>query len=489
MVGTRPAALVVLGVAIGAAAGDAAYAYDFTIDVQTVGQGYQVRGYAPTGANELLTRRRLTQYLNLNVTDIAPDRWHPEGAAERNVLTVDVALRFDSDFGGYLLARPSGPDEIRELKQNHVDVLYAYLAGRDFGGRLDFQLGRQMHFDLVDFYAFDGADVAVRVRRPLVVEAFAGTEVRGERPLSSPIYELDGTSIGSQDPATRPNQATELRPLVGGALALDNWGPLTARLAYRRIWSATADAQPGDPASGVNDEKLALTASAALGGRVYASLGLRYNILVGLLDDQQAAVRVSLSPRQSISAEYVYLAPTFDGDSIWNIFSTGAYRDVRASYELNVLAGLRLSARAFVRFFDTTPGEIAGGQDVAAGGPNGRRAQGGSVGAQWRTDRGMLRADGYYDGGYGGRKAGGDLSARYLAHWRTLQLEGRLSGWTWRSDLQPDTNHGVVFGAQAGGRFLISEGMHLHLLAEDNIGTLYRAQYRGLAIFEVDVSL
>jgi hypothetical protein len=487
-VAARRLALAALGLAVGAAVAPSARAYDFTIDVQTIGQGYQVRGYAPSGSNELLTRRRLTQYLNLNVTDIAPDRWHPDGA-DRNVLTVDVSLRFDSDFGGYLLSRPTGPDEIRELKQNHVDVLYAYLAGRDFGGRVDFQLGRQMHFDLVDFYAFDGGDVAVRLHRPLVVEAFAGTEVRGERPLSSPIYELDGTSIGSQDPATRPNQNTVLRPLAGAALAIDGWAPLSARVAYRRMWSATADQQPGEPSTGVNDEKLALTANAALGGRVYASLGLRYNILLGLLDDQQAALQVRLSSRQSVSAEYVYLAPTFDGDSIWNIFSTGAYRDARVAYELNVGTGLRLSARAFVRFFETTPGEIVGGQDVAADGPSGRRAAGGSVGAQWRTDRGMLRLDGYYDDGFGGRKAGGDLSGRYLARWRTLELEGRLSGWNWRSDQQPETDHGVVFGAQAGGRFLIAAGMHLHLLAEDNVGTLYRAQYRGLAVFELDVSL
>jgi hypothetical protein len=490
--GTRRAALFALRAAVagavGAAAAAPAYGYDFTIDVQTVGQGYQVRRYAPSGANELLTRRRLTQYLNLNVTDIAPERWR-QADDDRNVLTVDVSLRFDSDFGGYLLSRPTGQNEIRELQQNRVDILYAYLAGRDLGGRVAFQLGRQVHFDLVDFYAFDGADVAVRVHRPLVVEAFAGTEVRGERPLSSPIYELDGTSIGSQDPATRPNQARQLRPLVGAALAIDGWAPLSARLAYRRMWSATADAQPGDPSSGVNDEKVALTADVGWRQRVHVSLGLRYNILVGLLDDQQAALRVRLSDRQWFSAEYAYLAPTFDGDSIWNIFSAGAYRDVRAVYELTVVPGLRVSARVFFRTFETTPGEIVDGQDRAAGGPNSRRAEGASAGVQWRTDRGTLRADGYLDDGYGGRKAGGDISGRYRMSWRTLELEGRLSGWTWRSDLQPDTNHGVVFGAQAGGRFLITEGMHLHLLAEDNVGTLYRGQYRALAVFEVDVSL
>ena len=106
--------------------------------------------------------------------------------------------------------------------------------------------------------------MVLRVRRPLVVEAFAGTEVRGELPLSSPVFELDGTSAGSRDPATRPDQASELRPLAGAALAFDPGGALAMRVAYRRVWSATADRLPGEPSSGVNDEKLSLTGNARL---------------------------------------------------------------------------------------------------------------------------------------------------------------------------------------------------------------------------------
>jgi hypothetical protein len=62
-----------------------------------------------------------------------------------------------------LLDRPTGSDEIRELSQNQIDILYAYLLARDVGGRLDLQIGRQVHYDLVDFYSFDGADARLRV--------------------------------------------------------------------------------------------------------------------------------------------------------------------------------------------------------------------------------------------------------------------------------------------------------------------------------------
>ena len=464
------------------------WCYDFTVDVRTVGQGYQVRGYAPNGSNQLLSRRRLTQYLNLNVFDIEPARWK-DPAGGRNNVFVDVSLRFDSDFGGYLLGRPRGDDEIRELQQNQVDVLYAFVGGRSLAGRLDFQLGRQIHFDQVDFYSFDGGDAILRVHGPLSAEAFAGTEVRGELPLASPVFELDGTSAGSRDPATRPVQARQLRPLAGGALAVDGVGPFAARLAYRRVWSATAQRLPGEPETGVNDEKVTLTGSAAWRDRVFATFGVRYNLLVAAFDDQQIAVRVRVSARQWLSAEQAYLAPTFDGDSIWNIFSSGAYRDLRLGYDAGLAPGLRAHARAFLRLYAATPGETVAGQDLGGAAPGGRLAGGGSAGADLRRARVFLRADGYFDDGYGGRKLGADLSAHYALRPGNWEAEWRLTGFFWRSDLQPATNHGVVFGVQAGSRYQLAQGMRLHFLAEDNAGSFYRAQLRALALIEVDASL
>ena len=206
-----------------------------------------MRGFAPDGTNELLSRRRLTQYLDLNVFDIGPDNWHGDDGG-RNVFYVDASVRFDADFGGYMLGAPTGPNSIQELEQNELDILYAFLGGRNVGGHVDFQLGRQIHFDLIDFYSFDGADVLFHATRTFGVEAFVGTEVRGTLPLSSPIYELDGTSAGSRDPATRPAQNSEISPMAGAALV-----PARPPAPGRRgcpsgeIWSATADRQPGEP--------------------------------------------------------------------------------------------------------------------------------------------------------------------------------------------------------------------------------------------------
>jgi hypothetical protein len=484
---------VLVGLVICGAAAPA-LAYDFSVDVRTIGQGYQVRGFAPDGSNELLSRRRLTQYLDLNVFDIGPDTWHGDDGG-RNVFYVDASVRFDADFGGYQLGAPTGPNSIQELDQNELDILYAFLGGRNVGGHLDFQLGRQIHFDLIDFYAFDGADLLFHATRTFGVEAFVGTEVRGTLPLSSPIYELDGTSAGSRDPATRPAQNSAIAPMAGAALVAGApGGPWSARLSFREIWSATADRQPGEPESGINEEVVSLTATAAWGNRIFLSGGLRYNILFDELDDEQLALRVKLTPRQWLTLEHDFLAPTFDGDSIWNIFSTGAYRDLRASYEVALPRGVKAYARGFARFYLATDDEVAttgpyAGQDVGAEAPGGRFAAGGSLGAAWRNARGMVRADGYWDDGYGGRKAGVDATTRVKVR-EPIELEGRLTGYTWRNDVQPTLNSsGVVFGAEAGGRFRLGQGVYLHLLVEDNVGTYYESQFRGLAMVELDAGL
>jgi hypothetical protein len=483
--GTLPGfpCLIVL-VVFGAAA--PAQAYDFSVDVRTIGQGYQVRGFAPDGSNELLSRRRLTQYLDLNVYDIAPDAWHGDDGG-RNIFYFDSSFRFDADFGGYLLGAPTGQNAIAELKQDEIDILFAYLGGRNVGGHLDFQIGRQIHFDLIDFYAFDGADLLYHATRLFGVEAFAGTEVRGAMPFASPIYELDGTSAGSRDPATRPAQNSEIAPLAGAALVAGApTGAWSARLSFREIWSATADRLPGEPDSGINEEVVSLTAMASWRNRVFLSGGIRYNFLFDELDDEQLALRFKLTQRQWLTLEHDFLAPTFDGDSIWNVFSTGAYRDLRASYEIGLPGGVKAYARGFARFFLATPDEMSGayaGQESGAG--DDRFAAGGSVGAAWRNARGMFRADGYWDGGYGGRKIGVDATTRVKVR-PAIELEGRLTGYGWRNDLPSATPSGVVFGAQAGGRIQLGRGTRAHLLLEDNVGTYYESQFRGLAMLELD---
>lgn len=468
-----------------------ARAYEFSLSLNTIAQGYQERRYSAGGAAELLSRRRLTQYLNLSVFGLEPERW-TEPDSEWNRISVQVGLRFDSDFGQFLTGQPTGADAIGELSQNQMDILFAYLLARDLHGRVDVQLGRQLHYDRVDFYSFDGADVQVRPTTFLRARGFGGTEVRGELPLSAPLYESDGTSAGSHDPATRPEQARAFRPLVGGGLGVDGAAspiPFAIDGTYRRMWAATAARRPGDPPSGVDHESLSFTGDARWAGRVFIDAGLRYNLLVGAFDDQQAALRLALGPQHFATVEYSYLAPTFDGDSIWNVFAAGAYRDWRVGYDRPVVEGWRLHARGFLRTFVEAPGQTP--EELALSGqmPGGRHAYGGNVGADGRSPRARLRLDLYGDAGFGGWKAGGDLSGRWSVDPRRLDVEGRVTVYAWRTDGVPEPQTALMGGLGAGAVYKMSPKIRLHALVEDNRGTYYSTQLRGLAILEVDMSL
>ena len=489
----RQAILVVVVVC---AAVPRAFAYDFAVDVRTIGQGYQVRGFAPDGSNELLSRRRLTQYLDLAVVDIGPSAWHGDDGV-RNLFTFEASFRLDADFGGYPLGAPGGAAAIPELKQSQLDILYAYFGGRNVGGRLDFQLGRQIHFDLIDFYALDGADLVLHVSRLLAVEALAGTEVRGELPVSSPIYELDGTSAGSRDPATRPDQNSDAgahggRGGRGGA-------------AQRRVHGATGVPRGlvrhrRSPA-GRAGQRRELRGPVADRGGALARLGQRQRRAALQRPVRRAGRRAARAAGEADPAPVDHAGARLPGAHVrrrldWNVFATGAYRDLRASYELGLPRGVKAYARGFVRYYAATADDVAtlgpyAGQDVGADAPGGRRAEGASLGAAWRSLRGMARADLYWDDGYGGRKLGGDATVRLRVN-RPLELEGRATGYAWRDDLQgagAGTASGLVFGVQAGGRYQLGPGARLHALLEDNFGTYYASQFRGLAMVELDAGL
>lgn len=485
--GSGATAAGVIMVVLAALARPAA-AYDFILSSRTVGQGYQERRYNVGGAAELLSRRRLTQYLSLSVFDIEPAAWRGQGG-DRNLISFELGMRFDSDFGTFMTRRPSGLDAIRELSQNQLDLLYAYLLARDVGGHLDLQLGRQLHYDLVDFYSFDGVDALVHIGPFISAQAFGGTEVRGDVPLSAPLYELDGTSVGSRDPATRPEQSGAWRPMVGGALAFDQLSrasPVTARVAYRKVFSPTVDPLPGDPSSGVNHETLSFTADARWRDRLFLSAGARYNLLVAAWDDQQVGLRWRFGRRHLLSAEYSYLAPTFDGDSIWNIFAAGAYRDVRASYDVELTTAWRAHVRGFWRHFVDPPETPT---DLAAAAPGGARAFGGNVGVDVRGARGRARIDAYADTGFGGWKVGGDASGRWVVRPNLLDVEGRLTATGWRADDVPDPRDAFMVGGAVGFVYHLGHKMRVHFLGENNSGTYYRSQLRGLGVLEMDVTL
>jgi hypothetical protein len=447
-----------------------ARAYDFSIDAETIGQAYQLRASDDT----LVNRRRITQYLGLHIFNLGPrDEWGEP--RPNNQFYVTASMRFDADAGDFSsLAELSGRTPQHELFQQKLDLLYAYVGGTSIGGVLDFELGRQIMVDLYDWTSFDGLHVQVRTRFHVAAEVWGGLNVTGESPIDSPVYRVDGSALGGNTPGSLgARQEDELQPTIGAALRLIGLRDVTARVSYYRTFSPTgAPIQTGENSLGVVDEKVGVTATGRiLDGKIIPWFALRYNLLAGRIDEIYGGARAQFG-RHGISAEYVLSAPTFDGDSIWNVFGSNAFDDLRLVYDVTV-GRWRAYARAFARFYFDDNGMAT--------------SLGGSVGARYDFRRGNARLDGYYEDGYGGRRSGVDLSGRIRIFGDRVDgmyAETRLSYAGFRDDIRT-IDSADSFGAQAGLRWAPIHGVILHGLVEENVNRLYTSQLRLLLVADL----
>jgi hypothetical protein len=461
-----------------------ARAYDFDIFSETIGQGYQLRSADDT----LVNRRRIDQYLGLEVYNMGP-RDVMGRPLERNQLYISTYMRFDADLGDYPNYRElSGRSEQREFQPTHFDMLWAYLGGRNIGGFLDFKLGRQVFLDLYDFRALDGLSLDFKTPFHVGLEVWGGLNVTGDAPVDSPIYRVDGVALGG-NPIGSLGQRQEdaLQPTFGFALHSIGVRDLNVRISYLRTMSFTGDPrQPGENDAGVIEEKLAVTARGRLlKGRLILWAGFRYDALAGVVDQIHGGARVQLDgARHGINLEYVYDFPTFDGDSIWNVFASEAFNDVRLSYDI-ALGRWRGYARGFARFFQND--KLTQSQHSLPTKLDAGVAYGGSLGAWLDLKRGNVRLDAYYEDGYGGLRAGIDAAAR-VALWRDLQTglvaEARLDYVHFQDDSRT-IDHADSFGVQAGLRYSFVRGVMLHVLMEENVNRFYESQFRLLAVLDV----
>jgi hypothetical protein len=458
-----------------------ARAYDFQIEAETIGQAYQLRA----ADDAVINRRRLTQYLGLHLFNLGPtdSLGRP---LPRNQFYITVAMRFDREFADYTQpAELSGRTPQRELFNNRLEILYGYAGGRDLAGFLDFELGRQVMIDLFDYYAFDGLHILARTPFHVAAEAWGGLEVSGATVFDSPVFRVDGTALG-QNPLGSPlaRQEQAFLPTFGVALRSVGLRDVNARVSYMQTLSLTGDPRaPGEPKRGVIEEKVAVTASGRLfDGRLVPWAAFRYNLLVGELDEAQVGARAQWG-RHGASVEYVLAAPTFDGDSIFNVFASERFDDVRAMYDV-VLGRVRAYAQLFVRLFGNE--STALGSAPPSGLPS-ALAYGGSTGARVDLGRGYARVDGYYQDGYGGIVAGVDLSGRVRLFGDPVDglfAEARISYAHFADDLRP-LDHADSLGMQGGLRYTVTPGVTLHALVEENVNRLYPSQLRALALLDL----
>lgn len=453
-------------------------------------------------------------------------------------LSISTYLRIRHDFGPFTsgqIVTTGGDvdaiDLIPELAPQvlSLDVLYAYFSAENLADHLDLYAGRQLETQAIDMFAMDGLKIRLHSGHGIAFEAFGGALVRAGSPLGDARYEPDGTSAaecaeyvegpvpgsGAWRPIDRPiindddqnpfandfdrcPQRDQLMPTFGGAVALDGIRWLMARLAYRRSMSASPGLiGPADrfdypdtgyypnelgqaPSYGVNHEALALSARSiiALGDGNTTAIspfgGVRYSLLHGIVDTARAGVTLRAGSH-FFSPEIYYAVPTFDGDSIFNVFGSVPQTDMRLRYELAPhKAPWRGFVLAWVKRF--SPDE---GIDAAYAG-------GAQIGARVRLGKNRVgRAAMFSEGGYGGTRTGGYAAARWQLS-RDLSAGVRANTVVFGdSDGSTFAPAGVVVGGQLGATYRINQGIAVHAAVDESTGPVYRSRFRALAVLDL----
>ncbi len=438
-------------------------AYEFWTRARTIGQAYELRGFRVFGGELAIGRRRLTQLLTLTLHDLGELERTRRRAGRRGrgpVVSWHSTLRFEHDLGTFLTGRLAVAPTLR---QDALDVIpelgasafslallhgYVRLEGL-WGDRLSVSAGRLASVTLDGALPFDGAQVRAELAPGWSLEAGGGLAVREASWLGVGSYELDGapgafcheyraaaagelgrwrmierdelvtdgrfTSDYERCPQRQARMATA-EAALGGRLP----GQVEARLSYRVAASASADSLAGPlypehaPRRGTNLERLAATASARwrLGPvQVSPLLLARASLAHGLVDRLELSTELARG-RHALEPSASRVVPTFDTDSIWNVFAGEPSTELALGYRYD--GGVRAVARLWARRYD---GGDSGGTAWAWGG----HTEAERPLARTVTLRGRALAD----GGYGGERAAADGELRWSS--ATASLAGRAA--------------------------------------------------------------
>ena len=441
-----------------------ALAVDAEAQSDTAAQFYDVR--SPSGET-VLNRRRLTTTLAISgyeILDTPPnDPYAPQ-------LLFRARLRYDADYG------QNGAESdvtnfgrlVPGLQPQQIDLMYGYLEGRKLArGWLGFKLGRQYVTDVLGWYSFDGGEVKATTPYYFAVEAYGGLEVRGGMPLSTARFESGGVWRGDRtgyDPSLYPSyQPSDVAPVVGAAIESSGLSWLHGRLTYRRAMN-TGTVNTSEFASGlfapasysgtrVSSEKLGYSVDAEWAGVGSARAGLVYDLYDARFAALNANLDALLGHGRTVGLDYQFYQPTFDADSIWNIFMSEPMNDLGARALFQASDHVALSAGGHARIYTVQTSEAQTNASPLTqwayfpSNPLGFDG-GGDVSARYKFGEGSLglRASGNF--GQAGDRVGGDISGERVFETRYV-LTGRVNVWQWDDKLRPDrdaTSVGYVAG-------------------------------------------
>ncbi len=446
-----------------ALAATSAQAIEFKIESQTSGDAYQL----VTTGNEILNRNRLHQYLGLSMYDI-------EGSGE-NHWSFTSLFRFGIDFG----LTDKELEEVPGLEQSKLSIQYGYLEGRDLlGGLIDLKLGRQLLVDGLDYLMFDGGTVTLNTPWYIGLELHAGLEVRNDAwELNDSSFETDGTRYieGREETTDAPSI------VYGVALTTIDLPYARYRLGYRRFFSSGA----------VDAEKVGGSFHQRIIEGVDLSGIASWDLFNGRFDRIQASGRARIADHTEVELEYIRTNPTFDGDSIFNIFTVYPMNDINVRYRLYPGKSDRVYAGGKVRLAGN---EAYGDEDetLTAATDTMVEAWGAMAGYAHafgpRGIDGRLTLDFSWEGGFGGDRLFADVGGLWAIVPREWELEGRLTAVDFADELQ-ENHHAFSFGYQLGARYLLNKTAAFAVIAEHNMNRLETHQFRVFALIDVNLWL
>jgi hypothetical protein len=458
----------------------AARAMDPEVTSDTAAQFYDVR--SPTGETTL-SRRRLTTMLGLSAYDLLKA---PPGDPKAPDMSLRVRLRYDADFGApSSVTDPSATTTatsfVPGFSQGLVDVMYAYLEGRRFlKGWLGFRLGRQYVVDALGWWSFDGGEVSLTTPYFVKAEVYGGLEQRGGMPLSTSRFEADGIWTGNRQGFDRSLytsfQPVSLGPALGAAIESTGVTWIHGRLTYRRVYN-TGDSNVSEYASGVvtpaiynglriGSDRLGYAMDASWSSVGGAKGGIVYDFYRSEVTHAYGSIDAYLGQKVTLSADYDYYVPSYDGDSIFNFFAGEPTNDAGLRANVDVNRNLSIAAGGQVRIFDVQTAQFApGGAGPYSPSSNYNMAatyfptnghpfdKGGYLHARWRTGETQIALRGAGDVGDEGQRVGADLSAEHVFETRYV-VSGRAGVWQWQDLLRPDRDATTVnYVAAVGYRF------------------------------------
>lgn len=512
-----------------------AHAYEFWLRAKTIGQAYQLRDYRLFGPDLFHGRRRITQLLALRLYDVgnlASTRRRARLPDNGIRISWQSYLRVDHDFGNFSTGRLTlaGPvrrdalDLYPELAEQvaALDLMYGYLQVDGlFDDRVTVRVGRMLAEEGWGAAAFDGVATRIEPPAPVIIAASAGLRVRASSPLGVAGFELDGTSgagcreyVEGETPGTGSWQLVdrnraiqnqrlssdyeycpqrEMRqPTVSVTLATARLGAIHAELGYRRTWSETVglidtrdrldypdlglypNERGQSPDTGVNEERLWARASAITrhGDYRFEPFGdIRFSVLHGLIDRADAGLRIR-NGDHVLEPVVEYFFPTFDGDSIYNVFSIEPTTDVRLGYQYTPDTPWRGRASAWVRRYShsgTLPA-TAGGADAGL-----EHAFGGA----WRG-----RFDALWDDGWGGRRIGGAADVARRGPGRAW-ARGRVIVLGVHEDEASQGRRYVTSSAVASTTIRIGERVAVHVIGQVDYDAIHSLQTRMIGVIDL----